>query len=337
MKAISQFYPYILAILLFSCGKNNENKDVDISNIQANSQINRLDKELFGLKTESDILAFLVKNKSIAIPYFDSPEANLPDLAIKLHEFLKNPDLANFYKNSIDSKVGIEVDSIESALNLAFRHIKYYYPKFNPPKIYTLFTGFAGKDLWVTDSVIVIGLDYFVGKNAKYRPQVYEYQLKKYQNEYIVPTILNLLAIRFANVNPADKTMLADMVFYGKCQQFTKMMIPKAADSLIIYYSQKQLEETGISQEMIWGHIIDEKLLFENSPFKKAKYLDERPNTQEISPDCPGQIGRWLGWKIIKKFVENNSGITFQMLMNDPSAQHILEKSKYKGKPDESE
>jgi hypothetical protein len=321
-------------LFLQSCNKDKKKTDINIADIQVNNPIIRLDSVLFSKKTDAEVLAFLVSNRTIAEAYFDTPQTGFAELAKKLNSFVQNADLQQFYQKSINNTEGIKIDSLQTELNLAFRHIKYYYPKFSPPKIYTFFTGFAGKDILVSDSVIVIGLDYFVGKNAQFRPQVYDYQLAKYQKEYIVPSVLNQLAIKYARVDPADKSLLADMIFYGKCYQFSKTMQPNSPDSLIIGYTQNQLEETEISQEIVWGHFIDQKLLYETSPFKKVKYLDERPNTVEISPDCPGMIGRWLGWKIVKKFVENKPEQTFQILMQNEKAQSIFELSKYKGKAD---
>ncbi|NJN42061.1 MAG: hypothetical protein HC811_07420 [Flammeovirgaceae bacterium] len=58
--------------------------------------------------------------------------------------------------------------------------MKYYYPDFKPPVIKTMLTGLE-TDLYVSDSLIVIGLDYYLGKGAKYRPNMYEYMLRRYE------------------------------------------------------------------------------------------------------------------------------------------------------------
>lgn len=323
-----------IILLIMACQKNEKLKDIDLSNIHVESSIIRSDSIMMSLKSEAEIFEFLKNNHSVAELYFDTPEAGFKELAKKLNDFYKSPALNDFYKKAIEGPNSINVNSLQQEINTAFRHVKFYYPNFKTPKIHTLFTGFAGKDLYVSDSLIIIGLDYFAGKNAPFRPQVYDYQLLKYQKEYIVPSILNLLAVNYSKIEPTDKSMLADMIFYGKCYQFTKTMVPNTEDSLIIGYTAKQLEETEASQEIVWGHFIDQKLLYDNSLFKKAKYLEDRPNTQEISPDCPGMIGRWLGWKIVKKYAINNPSETFQSVMQKPNAQQIFELSKYKGRPD---
>lgn len=328
--------PIILFLLFFflSCDNSKKEKTEAQSKFTVNKPLIRLDSVLFTLKTIPEITLFLEKNKAIVEPYFDVTSKNFPELAKNLAQYIQNPALIGFYNNTVNSPQKIKLDSLQIAINQAFSNIKATYPNYKIPKIYTFFTGFAGKDLLVTDSTIMIGLEYFGGKTATYRPQVYDYQLNRYEQAYILPSILNQVAINFAKINPADKSLLADMLFYGKCYQFTKNMLPEAPDSLITGYSQKQLDATEISQEMVWAHFIDQKLLYENSPFKKTKYLDERPNTQEISPDCPGMIGRWLGYKIITKYLENNKTQTLKNVLANGKAQEIFEQSKYKGRAD---
>ncbi len=61
----------------------------------------------------------------------------------------------------------------------AFNNIKYYYPDFHPPKIQTIISGLeTGCDMFVSDTLIVVGLDFFLGKGARYRPNMYEYMLR---------------------------------------------------------------------------------------------------------------------------------------------------------------
>jgi hypothetical protein len=320
-----------LLVLNFSCKNDSNSSENNLAIVQIAGPIIQIDSLLFEAKNESEILTILQKHKTVSEQYFETNAEKFTELSKKLFTFIQSPELKQFYGETVNKS---KIDSIKTALNTAFNYIKADYPNFKAPKIYTFFTGFAGKDMLVNDSTIAIGLDYFGGPEAKYRPQVFDYQINKYQAEYIVPSILNQMAIKYAAIEPSDKSLLADMLFYGKCYQFTKQMLPNAADSLIIGYTQEQLEATETSQEMVWGHFIDEKLLFESNPFKKSKYLDERPNTQEISPDCPGLIGRWLGWKIVKKYLENNPKQNFKALMANPKAQYLFENSNYKGKPD---
>jgi hypothetical protein len=97
----------------------------------------------------------------------------------QLYSNVSNPDLQKF-SEELQTQFG-DLAALRTQLQQAFGQIKAAYPDFKTPQIITAVTGFMGSDLYVSDSVIVIGLDYFGGPKAKYRPQLHDYQLRRYQ------------------------------------------------------------------------------------------------------------------------------------------------------------
>ena len=61
----------------------------------------------------------------------------------------------------------------------------------------------------------------------------------------------------------------------------------------------------------------------------KKNIWSERPKTLEIGDKCPGRIGEWLGWEIVKKYAEGQN-VPLHTLMENPDAQRIFMQSKYK-------
>ena len=224
-----------------------------------------------------------------------------------------------------------DLKGLEAEFADAFRHVKHYYPAFRAPQIHTLVTGF-GSDLFVSDSLIVVGLDYYLGERGKYRPNVPMYLQRRYRPEYLVPSSVTLLSQSYNATDARNKSLLAEMIFYGKAYEFTKAMLPNAPDSLIIGYTGKQLIDTETNQAVVWAHFVEKKLLYETANARKIKYTGERPHTPEISSDCPGTIGRWLGWKIVREYRKRHPDVTLPNLMKNSDAQAIFTQSKYKGK-----
>jgi hypothetical protein len=106
---------------------------------------------------------------------------------------------------------------------------------------------------------------------------------------------------------------------------------------LIFGYSEANLKRTNVSQQAIWSYFIAGKLLYEKSDLKKKKYIEERPFTTEIGEKVPGAIARWVGWRIVDRFMIENSDVTLPQLMEIDNAARILQESGYKGEPDEQE
>lgn len=311
--------------LLSSCDKREE------------VTLQRLDQQLFSGKSSDSIRTFLNQHPEVARLYFSSKEAGNDSALVKeLYNRINDKELNVLYQQVQDEFS--DVNDLQTQLSEAFTNIKKDFPDFRPPRVATLVTGFMGPDFVVSDSLIVIGLDYFVGPKAKYRPQGPEfpqYILRRYQREYLVPAIVFALSNRYNATDRNDQTLLADMVYYGKAYVFTKTMLPEVADSLVIGYSDQQLTNTYAAQDLVWAHFIEEQLLYQTSPAIKQRYTNERPFTAEIGSKAPGAIGRWVGWRIVGKYHDEHPSVGIRELMANTNARQIFEESGYKGQPDE--
>ncbi|MDQ1086477.1 gliding motility protein [Siphonobacter sp. SORGH_AS_1065] len=302
--------------------------------IQIQLSIERLDSSLFASTTPQQFKLWVDSHAAFVNNYFlKNGLQDSTQLLTELYRRVNEPSLREFYKQT-QASFG-NFDTLRSELTTAFKNMKAYDSSFKVPRIQLAFSGFLGSDLIVSDSVIIIGLDYFLGSNAKFRPDVYGYQMWRYNPKALVPQILFVLSEQYAKNNPQDQTMLSEMINYGKGYVFAQTMLPQTPDSLLIGYTGRQLAETKIAQDLVWGHFIDNKLLYETNPNKRIKYLGDRPQTPEIGPRCPGSIGRWLGWQIVRYYEMNNPNVSLQELMKNQNARQILESSKYRGQAEQ--
>lgn len=291
--------------------------------------IDRLDERLFAQKTPAAVRATLNQNPDLTRLYFGEASDSLAD---ELTRRFNDPELNLLHQQAL-TEFG-DLADLRTQLGEGFATIQKEFSDFKPPRVVTMFTGFLGPDLIVTDSLIVIGLDWFIGPGAKYRPQgaAYpDYILRRYAKPFIVPAIITAISARYNADNKQDQTILAEMVYYGKSYVFTKTMLPNAPDSTIIGYTDRQLTETYTEQGVVWAHFIDKQLLYQTTPDLKNRYLNERPFTAEIGPSCPGAIGRWVGWRIVSRYYDERLEGNIGELMRTGNARQIFEQSGYKG------
>ncbi|MFC5411352.1 gliding motility protein [Larkinella bovis] len=314
----------LVSILIFNaCSKTEELVTIE-----------RPEQQLFAARKPEAVREWLNDHKAIAQVYFGTTQFGQDTALVnELYKRVNDKELDVLYKQ-VNQEFGT-MGNIQDQLSEAFNRIHENFPAFKAPKVATMVSGFMGPDLVISDSLIVIGLDYFAGPKAKYRPNdVPAYILRRYQQPFIAPTIVTAISERFNKTDQQDQTLLADMIYYGKGYVFTKTMLPDVPDSLIIGYTNQQLTQTYNVQEAIWAYFIDAKLLYEVSPAIKNRYLSERPFTAEISSKSPGAIGRWLGWRIVGKYNdEKDPGI--KALMGNANARQIFEQSGYKGFKDD--
>jgi gliding motility-associated lipoprotein GldB len=303
----------------------------NITGISVDLPIKRLEKELFHLSTPAEIRDFIQRNEQFSQKFLGIYTSENEELIIdKLYTLLHDTAIHELYQEV--RQVFEDFTLIQQQLQQAFCYLRYYYPNFAIPQVVTFITG-MGTDLYVDQDLIVIGLDFFLGENARFRPiKTPNYILRTYQPDYIVPKILLLLAQTFQANTSTDHTLLSDMLAYGKAYYFTQALLPHTSDHMILGYTAEQLADTQKNQRIVWEHFIEHQLLYETNHLIKKRYLGTRPFTAEIGPRCPGNIGGWLGWEIIKQYMQRNPKTTLEELMQDTNAQKLFTSSKYRPK-----
>lgn len=325
----------ILAVLLLTIGCKDKGCDIpeEVANIPLQVDIERLEKSFYSAEKNEDLVKFMNNHPLFANLYLQRDQyPNDSTLVTPLIKLTTNPSLDTLVQEAV-AKFGdmqLEKDQLETA----FKFIKHNYPDFKAPQVKTFVTGLGtlGNDLFVSDTLIVFGLDYFIGKEATYRPQAYEYILKRYEREKMVPAAMLLLSNRFNKTSVTDRPLLSEMISMGKAYYFVKEIMPCTPDSLIIGYSDQELGDVYHNESRIWAHFVEKSLLYEKSPFLIQKYIGERPTTPEIDSKAPGRLGGWVGWQIVRAYMERNPEVTLPQLMAEADYKKIFNESKYKPK-----
>lgn len=329
---ISALIFIFFSLTLFACKDDKCIEAPDVSSIEISVNIERLDKKLNKIPTKNDLSELLAQNPMFAEAFLNlSKYPNPETLFDQYYNLLNNASIDSLFIE-VESTYG-NLEDIQLQFEEAFRYLKYYYPETKVPKIKTVVTGLTG-DLYLSDSLIIIGLDYYLGLKGKYLPMdVPGYILKRYQKEYMVPQIMLMYSDLYNKTNFNDGSAVADMVYYGKAFYLAKNLMPCIPDSLFTGYSAIETVDIDEHEPVIWASLLENEVLFETNPFIKDKFLSERPKTLEIGENCPGRIGRWVGWRIVQKYAERHPEITVPELMEMKDARKIFNESKYKPIP----
>ncbi len=303
----------------------------DIAKLPVRVHIERLETSFFAAKSRRDISEFLKQHTAFAQTYLQQTAPASDSMLLNpLYKLATNPALDTLATQAATTFGDMRRE--EQQLETAFKVIKYNFPDFYVPQVKTFVTGLGsmGSDLFISDSLLVFGLDYFIGPTALYRPKVYEYILNRYEREAMVPAAMLLLSNNFNQTSTTSRDLLGEMISAGKAYYFLQTVMPCAPDSVLIGYSGQQIADINYNEGRIWAHFIEKSLLYEKSPFLMNKYIGERPNTPEIDATAPGRIGMWVGWQIVRKYMERHPSITLPQLMAETDYQKIFSGSKYK-------
>jgi hypothetical protein len=315
-------------VFLVSCGGKNEEACGPMAPITTPIEFESFDDAFVGISSKDELITLLGKNPLIRDYIFARTEYPNDSVFLEaLFDRFTNPHFDTLHQEV--KRVFGDGSALKAEFEQAFNNLKSYYPSFVAPRIQTLISG-LDTDMYISDSLIIVSLDFYLGEGAKYRPQTYQYLLRKYGPEDIVPSAMLIFGIdqRFNKTNLSDRTVLADMIAYGKSFYFAKQMVC-VPDSVLIWYSQEEIEGAVKNQDLIWARFVEDQVLFSTSQMVKRDYLGERPFTIQVGEKCPGRIGQWVGWQIVNTYMKRHPEVSLQQLMEMDNAQTLFKEARY--------
>ena len=339
MKKIYLISAVLALFFLYSCKScNNKPNKIIAPEIKKEDSvkisIKRYEKALFSVDTKN-----LKSGLKRLLPEycFFIPENSLDDTLglIQMKKFLEDPFIQKLYKDCIKSYP--DLNGLENQLGKAFTYYKHYYPEKRIPQTFSCISGlYFEEPIRFADSVLIISLDMYMGTDYKYYKQMLSYVpiyiQKRFRKEYILTDCMRSISKTLIDNSKENKKLLDYMIYEGKVQYFIDAMLPETPDSLKIYYSAKQLDWCDKNESSMWTFLIDKKLLYSSENNIVSKLCTDGPFTALFSKQSPSRVGYWLGWQIVRSYMENNKKVSMRDMFKNQDAQEILEKSKYKPK-----
>ena len=112
------------------------------------------------------------------------------------------------------------------------------------------------------------------------------------------------------------------------------LLLPHERATVKIAYSEEELNWVKENELYIWQYFIEEQLLYKTDPKLVQRFLEPAPFSKfylQLDNESPGRVGRWMGWQIIKSYLNQNPETPLEALLRMP-AQQLFQLSKYKPK-----
>lgn len=318
------FLIFLFSLLFVSCDKKSKvEKAVEEIPVQMN--LFRFEQAFFDSKP-----ADLQQVKAEFPDFF--PEETPDDVWL---EKLQNPQWRELY-TEVEKKYK-NFNEKQTEIEDVFKHIKYYFPTVQTPKIYTAIgeMDYNNKVIYANDKLI-IALELFLGNKHKFYVDFPEYIRQNFEEKQMLPEIASSFAFGVVPP-PTDKTLLSEMIYNGKMLYLKDILLNKDfTDSEKIGYTPEQIAWSQENEAFIWTYFIEKQLLYSSDSKLANRFINLAPFSKfylEIDNESPGRIGQWIGWQIVRSFMEKNEVSVQNMLKMNTN--ELFEKSKYKPKKSE--
>lgn len=250
---------------------------------------------------------------------------------IRLHEFLEDPLIRELWLRYQSNYS--ELSSYEAQFTEALRLMKHYFPDAAIPEIFTYLSGlYYEYPIQDYDSALVIALDLYLGADEEaYRAVgIPQYQVRRMTPLDVLPDAFREMSVRFIGGEPAGRTLLDKMLWYGKMLYFLDLVLPGTADSLKIGYSAEKLDWCREHEAETWAFLIERDLLYSTDSHSIDKLVQDGPFTSGLPPESPGRIGWWTGWQIVRAYAARHPGLSPAEIFGIAESQKFLAASGYK-------
>lgn len=224
-------------------------------------------------------------------------------------------------------------------LQTLFKNVHYYFPAYPLPKKIIYFIGpLEGFGNSIGSDYMAIGLQMFLGDTSSwYQSAPFQKYFPPYISRNFTPRFIPITAAKnllqdIAPNSRATRGLIIEMIELGKRQYILKKILPATNDADLFGYSSLQYEATMKAEQDIWRFLLKMNLVYSKDPKVATQLLSEGPFSIYFGNEIPGNIGAFIGYQIVKSFMEQQSEqdqSNLTVLLQMP-AEKIFADSKYK-------
>jgi gliding motility-associated lipoprotein GldB len=212
-----------------------------------------------------------------------------------------------------------------------FQHLKYYFPGFVEPRVYTTTSDvdYRNKVIYA-DSLLILSLDTYLGSDHEFYQGIKRYISKNMKPDQIAPDVAEAI-VQPSVPPPSGRQFIDYMVYHGKLLYLTELLLPEVPQASLIGYTPEEFQWALDNEEDIWRYFIEKELLYSTDPKLAPRFINPAPFSKfylEIDNESPGMIGRYMGWQIVRSFARETE-LPLADLLRLP-ADRLFKESKYK-------
>ncbi len=332
----SQTVLFAVILLLAGCG-SPERPDIPITDVALHLEIGRLDREVF--HTVPDSMQALNRKAYASYGGFyrtyiedilQGAPLEDPRMTAVLGRFVNDPDWAST-QTAVDTVLGdLEPERLE--FENGFKRLKVLFPDSITPRIVAFNSGY-NYGIYPTDSVLGIGLEWFIGRDhpviGYLAPEAFpQYVKDRMRPEMLVPSAMKgwLLVHYTHDIQGAD--LLTNLVETGKVMTLLDELLPDTDPALKFAFSKEQLAWCQKNEYEIWKDIVTKDQLYSRRTEDIGRWMNDGPFTSGLPRESPGHIGEWIGYRMVSAFRDANPGISWEHLMAMDDSRIILKSYK---------
>lgn len=214
------------------------------------------------------------------------------------------PDVIKVYPE--DSDLAQTIGDVASG-------VKSILPGVDVKEIYTIVSPF-NQSIVLSDSMIFVALNHYLGEDYPgYAGRFQDYQ-RRVKTEAALP--YQLAEALIASAYPYEGANVSHRLMYeGALAAASEAVVPHSKEGEALCYSDAEMEWAMTNEADIWRTLIGKDMYFSTSPVDEARLFGLSPHTSVISPQSPGRLGRFVGYRMVKSYLKNHPDTSWEEML----------------------
>ncbi len=322
MTLKSIFFTSLLLLVLFAC--SNDPLDIDTSKVKMDISYIDMD-EAFRI-SDSAALVKLVnsyKNEIQDVYEYEFGHClNIGDVSDSSVFSAVSDFLADKYIKRLEQQIAGQFkdkSTIQTKITGGFTYLKAHFPTEKYPKHVVFLNSLFRSSAASFESDVAVGLEQYLGPKTDVIEELPTNEYYQWYKDGMEAKFLErdvLASWISANHIPAPKSgsLSEFMIYWGKVIYFVEASFPDTDKEIILRYSKADYEWALENESSFWDYLVDQNLLFVLDERTKANMLQEGPFTPGLPEKGPDRLGQFLGWRMVKQYMENHSDLPLSKL-----------------------
>lgn len=235
------------------------------------------------------------------------------------------------YRQAVDTTFTdftAEAEGVERVLENFSKEVD----KVNPPHAFTVINPYP-EPVLVMDSLVFIGLSHYLGADSPLYSDYPDYMKARKVRERIPADVAETMARVFYQHVPetgVTPTVISEMLYEGAITEAI-MQMAGVSEAFAIGMPEESVKWIDDNEARIWEKMVNEGLVTSIDPDVARGLIGYTPAARIIHPEAPGMIGKVIGHRIVKSYLEANPSVTWSKLLEPTFFENpnTLERSGY--------
>lgn len=262
---------------------------------------------------------------SLSIPlndYIYLMGASTGDISASIDSLSHTAAFAMF-KPEVD-KVFTSTEILENDLGKINTNIQEILPSLPDYVFYGIISPYR-QQVMLVDSTIYIALNHYLGANHEAYSSMPEFTRATKQSAYIPVDVAEaIVSIEYPYVADDTPTAIQYLLYEGVKVQAISMLTGIDDIPTLMGWNAEQASSVESQEAAIWRKMAEDNIIYSTDMSIARRLCEPAPNSRAVSPDLPGRVGRYVGYRIVSSYLDNNQSATLSDILspdfyNNPS------------------